>query len=207
MNARRSELRAAVKKRLVPHFETLGFESTRKKATKAHWAELNRWGYGYARRRGACIDFLEVYWDKYGRPWFYIDFATCQTAEIAGNSLPDSWRSGLLRSGSDWLGFGGQWYGKSQRPEVAVDLAIERMAELELYFTSGRVTAHTSISEESGGAIVVRELAIWERIILPPLGVLMILTIPFRILWWLLEDLREKLERRGRSKSSGSVRR
>jgi len=208
MNARRLELRAAVAKRLVPHFESLGFESTRKKATKARWAELARRGYGYARQRGARVDALAVYWDKYRRPWFYIDFASCEASEIGPDCIPESWRRGILRPARSRFGSSPQWFGKGQRPDIVVDLAIERMAELELYFASGRETAHIHVSEGSGGAMIVRKIPVWERIILPLIGLIMLLALPFQLLWWLLESLPEELRRsRRRPKSSGSARR
>ena len=204
----RPELRAAVAKRLVPHLESLGFESTRRKATKARWAELARRGYGYARQRGARVDVLAVYWDKYGRPWFYIDFASCEADEIGPDSRPNSWRAGMLRPARGRFGSSPQWFGKGQRPDVAVDLAIERMAELELYFTSGQETAHIHVSEGSGGAMIVRPIPVWERAILPLIGLIMLLALPFQVLWWLLELLPEELGRsRRRPKSNGSARR
>ncbi|MEO8113604.1 MAG: hypothetical protein ABI655_04420 [Phenylobacterium sp.] len=185
--AYRKALKAALKARFVPYLITLGFESTRKNATKAAWSELNRWEYDYGRRRDSRVDFLSLHWERYGAPWFEINFGTCEVTEIVPGSLPASWRSGEIRSGFypfPWglVGWGGHWFGQHRDPNLAVDLAICRMAELDEFFRSGREGEHVVIRQTSRGATVINPLPL-------PLKLVFVALAPLGWLAWLVEKL------------------
>jgi hypothetical protein len=115
----------------------LRFERTKTASAAPLWEGLNPSSYDLGRRRGNRLDFLEIYWEKYGRPEFKIFFATCDVQHVASRSPPE-WIDGTLASGHyllPWglLGFGGSWFGPHQSADAAVDLAIQRLEELDAF--------------------------------------------------------------------------
>jgi hypothetical protein len=135
--ARRRALKFAVKTRLIPHINAMGFESMKACSSRTQWVGLNPSDYDLGRRRGDRFDFLSIYWEKYARPEFLIFFATSDLDHLADRS-PPGWVSGTLNSGHyalPWglLAFGGTWFGPHQPADAAVGLAIQRLEELDAF--------------------------------------------------------------------------
>lgn len=190
--AHRAALKANLKAKFIPHLNAVGFESTRRKATKDAWRTFNL-GYDYGRRREDQIDLLSVRWARYGEPWFVVDFATYAVADLIPPALPKSWRSGELMSGHyalPWrlVGLRGRWFGRGQDPSLAVDLAIHRMAELEAFLRRGIGSRDVYLVQTSYGDLAGGPLSTSTKMLL---GVLWLVGLPFRLLWKLLEGRRE----------------
>ncbi|HEY8572506.1 hypothetical protein [Phenylobacterium sp.] len=135
---KRRALKFGVRTRLIPHIQSLGFERPHTKVNRPRWPEFTP-ETDFGRTRGATTDFLDIQWERYGSAKFVMNFSFGPTA-----ALHHSWEQQLqdfsdlhrLRSGYyglTWglLGFGGVWFGAGQTPEAAIDLAMQRVSELD----------------------------------------------------------------------------
>src|SRR5215831_1940844 len=71
-------LRAAVKKRLHPRLQALGFTST-----------ANSMRTLFLRTHGDCIQMIEIQWDKYHSPIFRINFGEAEAISVPEGEAPD----------------------------------------------------------------------------------------------------------------------
>jgi len=185
--AHRKALHDEVRSRLVPRLLELGYESTRTRAGKAAWPEEAGKGWGYARRRGDFVDRLELRWEKYGAPWFVIDFetgrrdASYRNKSTAFGELNARYAGPIGRV----LGVAGRWFGQGHDATAAIDMALSSIDQLEAYFETGDRGRQLAFSMV-GGVDVHRPIPIW-------LGPIMILGwligLPIRLAAWLLRPL------------------
>ena len=169
-----------VKSRLVPHLRALGFESTRTKAGKTAWPGEAEKGWGYVRRRDGFIDHLDIRWDKYGAPWFVIDFETAREGapyrhesfrfgEVRTPRLPRVWR--LIYPY-------GRWFGKAHPAAPAIDLAISGVDQLEDFLRTDLAGTQVALTTIGSQEVPPPPLAWPERILI---CVLWILVLPLSI--------------------------
>jgi hypothetical protein len=132
----RKSLHREIDRRLKPRIRALGFESTRTKFGKAAWPGEAQKGWAYARRRSGNVDHLDIRWEKYGAPWFVIDFDTRrQGAEFGDESISlgelNALYAGPLRR---VLRLRGRWFGRGHNAAVAVDMALSALDQMEAFF-------------------------------------------------------------------------
>jgi hypothetical protein len=155
-DAHRKALHQALKARVIPHILALGFDKTGTQAGRERWPGEAKSGWDYARRRGAMLDRLHIRWEKYGDPWFVIDFETAlegappRDASLQMGEIQTAWSKGLLRR----LNYPGRWFGRGHDPEIAADLAISGLDQLDEFLRTGhagRQIRRTMIHGELAG--------------------------------------------------------
>jgi hypothetical protein len=145
---RLSRLKFEVRQRLLRHFSSLGFERIKSKEVRARWLARNPWDLSFGRTHDGRLDFVEVYWDERREAKFRILFATCEEGSL--ERMKETLLFADLHSGhhalpGGLLGLGGDWFGDRQSAEDAVDLAIQRVDELDAFLMGPRQSASARI--------------------------------------------------------------
>lgn len=132
--AARKLMVSAVDSELKPRIRELGFSSAQTRAWRS--SEFHAWlsGWGWIRMRDGRVDLLSIYWDKYGRPKFQIQFSS-QSMEAwqamcwgESHSFGQALAGGRRRPNLHWF---------VGRPEKTIERASLRLAELDRYLRDG----------------------------------------------------------------------
>ena len=134
--AARRALVSAVDKQLKPRIRALGFASARTAAWRSSEYRSSVAGWGWIRMREGRVDLLDVYWEKYGRAEFQINYASQALEDWQAFRWGDSLQFGRALVGRRW-GWHPAHFGRSQTPEKAVELAAIRLAQLDAYLRDG----------------------------------------------------------------------
>lgn len=150
---RRQLLATAVRERLVPVLEGIGFDSTRKHVSRR--SDTPERGHFFARNRGSFLDEIWIHWDKFGKPRFIIEFKTTQTERMVpiGRNEPIPWleygriypkSASLLRK---LIRAEPAWFGATRDVNEVIEAAARRLAELNDYLKSGKRAPHIWVGE------------------------------------------------------------
>lgn len=147
---RRQALSASVRKQIVPVLKQLGFESTK----IAAWRRLSikDYGFGYARLRDGYPDLVDIHWDKHGRARFAIEFTSEQPGRmpVDHNRVIPMTKNGRTYPGNSTLlrrllGIEGYWFGQRETIQRTVELAVERLGEVDLFLREGVLSRNIRI--------------------------------------------------------------
>jgi hypothetical protein len=140
---KREELAKGVRENLIPTLEQLGFESTRKDISEH--SDDPMLGHFFRRTRNGYEDEIWIHWDKYGRPRFILEFKTTQEERMSSGNKKAATKIIYGRiypsHGPLWrilLGGEPSWFGSSRSTKKTVDVARNRVHELDEYLRLGR---------------------------------------------------------------------
>jgi hypothetical protein len=156
---RTTALRRELKKRFVPFMAAKGFDFDQRNAP--HFLDFHRVA-------GNRVQFLEVQWEKYGRPRFTVNFGSasskgtlCQNQLIGAGDVGPGQAEKYCRLHPNGSGSSTRHWFRQDRPLISALLAwnrlyppdqpvrqlIELYAEVETYWTSGIVGPHSRLLE------------------------------------------------------------
>jgi hypothetical protein len=150
---RRHVLAAAVREELFPLVTELGFENIRAHPElQENYSRAAAWTF--VRIGGDRVNELDFQWDRWGRPWFIINFETrphpCEFDLIDASSrvypsMNTLFRM-LLRGEPAWFGEG------RHRLDGVIADATQGVLDLDVYFRTGKSTrrVHTPRREHPG---------------------------------------------------------
>jgi hypothetical protein len=164
---RRVLMAEAIRRDCDPVLFALGFRNPRR-------MDLDRWHTSrrntYIRWRGTAYDQVEIHWNKYNRPKFFLNFWTSRV-ERPPRDGHAAWRMvthGTLsawRSPCPYLGTG--WFGPWRSVDDVPNLVNRRVLQLEAYLLRGEtgwwinVGAPRPTSPDDGDLRVWPRMKIW----------------------------------------------
>jgi hypothetical protein len=136
---RRVLMAEAIRRDCDPVSFNLGFRNPRK-SDPDRWMATRR--NVYIRWRGTTFDQIDLQWDKYNRPKFFLNFRTCRV-ELPPQGYHAARRLvtyGIVRSAwtpSAYLP-GGGWFGPGNSPESVAALVNHRVLQLNAFLLNGK---------------------------------------------------------------------
>jgi len=164
---RRVLMAEAIRRDCDPVLFGLGFRNPRR-------MDLDRW-YAtrrniYIRWRGTSYDQIDIQWDKYNRPKFFLHFWTSRVERppqdghaawrVVTHGTISSWRSPLPY-------LGGGWFGPWRSVEGVAALVTRRIMQLNAYLLHGETGpwilagAPRSVSPDDGDDRLYPRMKIW----------------------------------------------
>lgn len=142
--ARTKALRQGFKEEVLPCLKALGFKKQYPPLAAGDCEDL--WGNNWSRQRGEFTDEIHIEWRTLQRPFFMIEFWTDQTERVTlydPRLLGKPGRFFYARIPMTHPKIGREvWYGERTSLKATINIAKERLAELDDYLRTGYTTAH-----------------------------------------------------------------
>jgi hypothetical protein len=158
----------AIRRDCDPVLFNLGFRNPRK-SDPDRWTATRR--NVYIRWRGTTYDQIDLQWDKYNRPKFFLKFRTSRV-ELPPQGDRAAWRlvtNGIMRptrTPSAYL-LGGGWFGPWRSPESVAALVNRRVLQLNAFLLNGETGWYLSMrpprpmSPDQGDDRIPPRMKIW----------------------------------------------